>query len=155
MQLTSLKKHLQSYFKLDKKGLDKISSCFELMKLEKNEYFLKEYALSKKLGFIHSGILREYTSDKNGKEVTKWISTESFFVMDIISFYFHVSARWNIQALTDCEIDVTDKSTLSELSDQIKNWDQIEKLFIVKCFGLLEERIVNQKSLNVEERYEK
>ncbi len=151
--MTEFQKYLKNYFDVNEETLSLISNEFELEFFTKNVFFLKENDYSNKLGFVQSGILREFFVDADGKEITKWISTSGFFVVDIVSFYFNKPARWNIQALSDCEIFVIDQAKLSSMSHHIKDWNRLEKLFIAKCFGYLEQRIVNQISLNAEQRY--
>lgn len=153
--MNEFQKYLKFYFEVDDKDLEIISSEFDLIKLRKNEFFIVENQSADLLGFVQSGFLREFTIHENGKEITKWISTKGFFVADIMSFYFHTPARWNIQALSDSEIFVINREKLQNLSNKIENWETLEKLFIAKCFGYLEQRIVDQISLNAEQRYEK
>ena len=152
--MNQFQKYLKSYFDVEQENLEKISAHFDLIQLKKNDYYLKENQYSTQLGFVQSGILREFTLDENGKEITKWISTNGYFVVDLVSFYFQKPARWNIQALTDCEIFVINQENFRKISDEIQNWETLEKLFIAKCFGHLEDRIVNQISLNAEQRYD-
>lgn len=152
--MNQFQKYLKSYFDVEKENLEKISSYFDLIQFKKNDYYLKENQYSTQLGFVQSGILREFTVDESGKEITKWISTKGYFVVDLVSFYFQKPARWNIQALADCEIFVINQENFHKISEDIPNWETLEKLFIAKCFGHLEDRIVNQISLNAEQRYD-
>jgi len=74
------------------------------------------------------------------KEVTQWISTKGYFLTDLASFTFNTPARWNIQALTDCELYTIERQEYESLGDTIPEWHRLEKLFIAKCFIILEER---------------
>ncbi|NJO02166.1 MAG: Crp/Fnr family transcriptional regulator [Bacteroidia bacterium] len=105
------------------------------------------------MGFIQSGILREFLY-ADGREVTKWIATPVYFVVDLASFLFDQPARWSIQALTDCEMYLMSKSDYTRLGQVIPQWPGLEKFFIARCFTVLEERIVTHLSLTAEERYD-
>jgi CRP-like cAMP-binding protein len=74
-------------------------------------------------------------------------------VVDLSSFIFHLPARWNIQALTDCELYIIDSNEYLKIGQVIPRWSELEKLFIAKCFTILEERIISHLSMTAEERY--
>ena len=96
--------------------------------------------------------MRIYVS-LDDKEVTQWISTKGYFVTDLASFIFETSARWTIQALVDTELYSISKSDYTKLSERIPQWAEIEKLFLVRCFTFLEQRIFSHLSMSAEERY--
>ena len=150
--MTELEKYIQTYFGVPPDDLEKISSFFKPEHLKKGDYFLKTGRQADRLGFVQSGIIREYLM-VDEKEITKWISTKGYFVVDLSSFVFHQPARWNIQALTDCSLWVINSSDYQKISHVIPGWSALEKLFIAKCFTVLEDRIVSHLSMTAEERY--
>lgn len=150
--MTELEKYIHLNFSVEKDDLNKISSFFKPLALKKGDYYLKAGNYADRLGFVQSGIIREFVSIDD-KDITKWISTKGYFTVDIYSFYFRKPARWNIQALTDCELFVIEISDYQKIGEYIPRWAELEKLFIAKCFAVLEERIVQQISLSAEERY--
>lgn len=150
--MTELEKYIQTYFGVNKDDLTKISSFFKPVTLKKGDYFLKTGRHSDRLGFVQTGIIREFVFIDD-KEVTKWISTKGYFVVDLSSFVFQQTARWNIQALTDCELYVIDSKDYQKIGQVIPKWTELEKLFIAKCFTVLEDRIITHLSMTAEERY--
>lgn len=150
--MTELEKYIQTYFGVTNDDLTKISSFFKPVTLKKGDYFLKTGRYSHRLGFVQSGIIREFVFIDD-KEVTKWISTKGYFVVDLSSFLFKKTSRWNIQALTDCELYVIESKDYQKIEQVIPSWTKLEKLFIAKCFTVLEDRIVSQISMTAEERY--
>ncbi len=150
--MTELEKYIQTYFGVSNDELSKISAFFKPVSLKKGAYFLKKGMHADRLGFVQSGIIREFVSIED-KEITKWISTKGYFVVDLSSFVFKQTARWNIQALTDCELYVIDNSDYLKIGQVIPHWTELEKLFIAKCFTVLEDRIIQHLSMTAEERY--
>lgn len=150
--MTELEKYIQTYFGVTNDDLEKIISFFKPITLKKGDFFLKTGRYSDRLGFVQSGIIREFLFIDD-KEVTKWISTKGYFVVDLSSFIFTQPARWNFQALTDCELYVIDNKNYQQIGQMIPNWTNLEKLFIAKCFTVLEERIVTHLCMTAEERY--
>jgi len=151
--MSELEKYIQTYFGVSNTHLTSISTYFKPVYLKKGEFFLKAGRHSDRLGFVQSGIVREFVLHED-KEVTKWISTRGYFVVDLASFLFNAPARWNIQALTDCELHVISLSDYKKIGQSVANWAELEKLFIAKCFTVLEDRVVQHLSLSAEERYQ-
>lgn len=152
--MTELEKYIKSYFGVNNDDLKEISSFFKPLTLKKGDYFLRAGTQSDRLGFVQAGILREFVY-VDDKEVTKWISTKGYFAVDISSFVFRQPSRWSIQALTDCELFVIDYKNYREIGKKVPSWTELEKLFIAKCFTVLEERLVQHLSMSAEERYNK
>lgn len=150
--MTELEKYIHTYFSVNKDDLNKISSFFKPVTLKKGDYFIKTGRHSDRLGFVQTGIIREFVFIDD-KEITKWISTKGYFVVDLASFMFKIPARWNIQALTDCELYIINDKDYQRLVQVIPRWMELEKLFIAKCFTVLEDRIITHLSMTAEERY--
>lgn len=150
--MTELEKYIQTYFGVTKDDLIKISAFFKPVTMKKGDFYLKTGRHSERLGFVQTGIIREFVFIDN-KEVTKWISTKGYFVVDLSSFIFQLPARWNIQALTDCELYIIDKKDYQKIGQVVPSWTELEKLFIAKCFTVLEDRIISHLSMTAEERY--
>ena len=150
--MSELEKYIRTNFGVSNEELAKISSFFKLTTFKKGDYSLYAGRHSDRLGFVQSGIIREFIFIDD-KEITKWISTKGYFVVDLASFFFHQPARWNIQALTDCELYVIDNKNYQKINLVIPRWTEIEKLFIAKCFTVLEERIITHLSMTAEDRY--
>ncbi|MGO1721158.1 MAG: Crp/Fnr family transcriptional regulator [Sphingobacterium sp.] len=150
--MTALEIYIQTNFGVGKTDLKKISALFKPITLKKGEFYLKAGRYADRLGFMQSGIIREFV-EIDDKQVTKWISTKGNFVVDIHSFYFRSPARWNIQALTDCELYVIDLDDYQTIEQRVVQWSSLEKRFLAKCFAVLEDRIVQHISMSAEARY--
>ncbi|MEN9973532.1 MAG: hypothetical protein RIS20_1879 [Bacteroidota bacterium] len=151
--MSQLAHYIESFFGVEADEALKIQAFFQPVEIKKGELFLEKGKRSDKLAFVQQGILREFL-DFNDKEVTKWISTQGYFVVDLDSFVFQRPSRWNIQALTDCELYVLNQQGYENLGAQIPRWNELEKLFITKCFTMLEDRVLQHLSMSAEERYQ-
>lgn len=147
-----LEKYIQENFIVTAEELHKIAGHFSVQEIGKGEYFSRTGRFCDRLAFVKEGLLRVFL-EIEGKEVTQWISTKGYFVTDLSSFVFETPGRWNIQAMTPVEIYVIDKKTYSRLSDTIPRWLELDKLFIARCFAILENRILSHLYMNAEERY--
>lgn len=151
--MPSLQHYIQEYFGVIKQeDLRTVSDMFNEEKLRKGDFFLKQDQSANKMSFIKSGLIRIFTHD-DGKEITQWISSPGYFVTEISSFMFGGSSRWNMQALTEVELFTITKTDYQNIVKVVPQWHELEKLFIVKCFAILENRIYNHLSKSAEERY--
>lgn len=132
--------------------METIASLFKPETLKKGDYFLKTGKNCDKLSFVKEGFLRIFVETEK-KDVTQWISTKGYFVTDLSGYIFGDPARWNIQALTDVEIFTLNKSDYQKMETLVSDWSTLEKLFIVRCFTLMENRIFTHLSMTAEERY--
>jgi CRP/FNR family transcriptional regulator, anaerobic regulatory protein len=144
---------LQHFFGIPTASVGEISRFFEPISLKKGDFFQKTGRQADRLGFVEGGLVREFFVDEKGREVTKWIATPGYFVVDIASFLFQQPCRWHLQALTDCEILSISKSDYQHIGQYVARWPELEKMFIAKCFAILENRVVAHLSLSSEERY--
>ena len=55
--------------------------------------------------------------------------------------------------MTDCELYVIDRKDYQNLIKVIPRWTELEKLFIARCFAVLEDRVASHLSMTAEERY--
>lgn len=151
--MTELEQYIKSYFGVvDQEELKIIVSFFKPTSVKKGDHFLKVNQTCNKLSFIQSGLLRIFAI-KESKEITQWISTKGYFITDLSSFIFDTQSRWNIQALSDTELFTIEKENYTKLKILIPRWVELEKLFIARCFTILEDRIFSHLSMSAEERY--
>ena len=140
--MNELEQNIAALFEVKSDDLKTISSCFRPLELSKGSFFFKEEAYSNQLGFVKSGLLREWV-DLPEKEVTKWIATPGYFIADLNSFLFDKPAASSLQALTDCELYVISKEDYRNMGKSIPTWNTVEKLFMAKCFATMSDRILS------------
>ncbi len=151
--MTDLQQYIQNYFGvISASELEKIAALFKQEKINRGDFYLQTGMPCNKLSFIQSGLLRIYVNTPD-KEVTQWISSSGYFITDLSSLIFNTPARWNIQALTDVELYTIAKEDYLQIGNLVPSWHHLEKLFIAKCFTILEDRIYSHLSMNAEQRY--
>lgn len=152
--MQEIEQYIKSYFGVTNSDLSKMVNLFEPQKIKKGDFLLKTGKYSQSLSFVKEGYLRMYCSNESGeKEITQWISAKGSFVTDLSSLIFNAPSRWNIQALTDCELYTISQEKYNRIEDVVTQWPILEKLFISKCFVALENRVFSQLSMSSEERY--
>ncbi|MCC5938675.1 MAG: Crp/Fnr family transcriptional regulator [Lunatimonas sp.] len=152
--MESLAYYIQEYFGvLKQEELKAVCNKFAAERLLKGEFLMKQGQPAHQLAFIKAGIIRIYAQD-DGKEITQWISTPGYFLTEISSFMFGGTSRWSMQALSDVELYSISRSDYQHIVNLVPRWHELEKLFIIKCFAILENRVYNHLSKSAEERYQ-
>lgn len=145
---------VQEHFgQLTDQELELVHSYFQPEKLQKNDFFIRSDKICNKFSLVKSGLMRVYALS-NGKEITHWICTENFLFTDVMGFFFDQPNRWNVQALTDVDLLTVTKDNYRKLCKEYPKWNEIEKRFIIKCFGMIEDRIFSHLSMTAEKRYD-
>ncbi len=151
--MDKLENYLESYFGVPDKQMEKMVSLFEKTSLEKGDYFCKTGTRKGDLSFVVNGCLRVFAFAED-KDVTQWISSEGEFVCDLRSLLFGEPSQWNIQALSACELWTIKQANYQKIGKLIPEWEQLEKLFLAKCFVTIENRVFSFLSMSAEERYQ-
>lgn len=150
--MSQLRKYIIDTFNFTENEFRNVQDFFQITEIKKGEYFLKEGQYVKQMGFVEKGILREFLH-VDDKEITKWFSTSGYFAVDLSGFLFNQKSKVNYQALDDVALLTISKLDYDRISTKVARWDKLEKMFLIKCFSVLENRVISHLSLNSEERY--
>jgi CRP/FNR family transcriptional regulator, anaerobic regulatory protein len=151
--MKALESYIRSSVSISPEDMSTIISYFKIGEIRKGDFFGRRGRYCDKLAFIQHGYIRLYI-EANDREVTQWISGPGYFVTDLSSFIFQTPGRWNMQALTDCTLYEIDCDSYSRLAKGLPVWKDIDRLLIVKCFSMMEERIFNHLYMSTEERFQ-
>lgn len=106
---------------LSKREIGHIISHFKVKKLTATSHFHLMHKISEQIAFVEKGILRVYSLEPNGNEVTKYFVRENQFAVDLESYYTSTPSKSAIQAVVNSEIYTIHKSIMTRLSEEIPN----------------------------------
>jgi CRP/FNR family transcriptional regulator, anaerobic regulatory protein len=152
--MTELEVYINAYFGVQQEYVRQLAQKFTLTPLSKDAYFVESGKYCERLSFVKSGHLRVFTSHED-REITQWVSSPGEFITDLSSLIFKTPARWTIQAITGCELYTINRDNYQQIGQLIPQWQELEKLFIAKCFLALEDRVHSFLALTAEERYQR
>lgn len=121
-------------------------------KLLKRELLLEGGQTCNFIGFINSGVIREY-SFENGKESTVDFISENQFAVDFQSFILSTPSKQYLEALTDVELLVFKKDNMNRLYDKYKIWERFGRLIIEHVFCGVEAKRKKIITTTHEEQY--
>jgi CRP-like cAMP-binding protein len=116
---------------------------FNPTKIKRNTYILKAGAVCNASHFIEKGIMRSYTYDLEGNEVTTAFFPSNAYTSDLLSFFKRSPAKEYIQAITDCETWHITYEDMQASFHAIPEFREFGRLNIVNQYSLLKERMLS------------
>jgi|SRR5699024_2417559 len=98
-----------------------IASAFQHRELKPEEYLQELNRIANKIVFLEHGVLRIFSTDEQGDDVTKYFVRENQFFADMISYHSAQPATDAIQAVTPCRIFWIYFSSFEKLYAEIPN----------------------------------
>jgi CRP/FNR family transcriptional regulator, anaerobic regulatory protein len=127
-------------------------SCICEVRLKRNEFYLKENAVSEQLGFVEKGMLKQfYIID--GDERIRWVLIKGDFALSFSSFIKGLPSRENIQAIEATKLFCINKKDWSILYAKYPIIQNLWNSKIEEVFMGIEERIYDFISKPSAERY--
>ena len=123
------------FVQLSKESKDAMASVLRKMELPKGHVLVKQDSVCHYIYFIEQGLTRTFYN-KDGKDVTDWLSAEDMFACSIISFLTRQPDRRGIDLLEDAVIWGLHHDELEKL---YKHYHDIERLGrLLVSFGLIQ-----------------
>ncbi|HLA57116.1 MAG TPA: Crp/Fnr family transcriptional regulator [Puia sp.] len=123
-------------------------------KIAKNAFLLKAGKVCNESHFIESGIIRSYTFDLEGNEVTTAFYSKNMFTSDLLSFFKRTASKEYIQAITDCEIWSTTYEDMQDSFHSFPEYREFGRLNIINQYGMLKQRMLSVLQETAEQRYD-
>jgi CRP-like cAMP-binding protein len=127
---------------------------FNPMKIEKNGFILKAGTVCNASHFIEKGVMRSYTYNLEGQEVTTAFYPSGTYASELLSFFKRTPAKEYIQAVTDCETWSITYEDMQASFHAIPEFREFGRLNIVNQYSLLKERMLSNLQETAEKRYE-
>ncbi len=131
------------------KGLD-----FFIPKLyRKGDFLIEAENTCNWIGFVGSGIVRNFYISSKGDEITYCITFPNNFISAYSSFIAGKKTFENIHAITDVEMLVITKKQFSKLIKESTNWLKFANHFAEQSYLLMENRLLALQMESAEKRY--
>jgi CRP-like cAMP-binding protein len=145
--------YLTSNINFDIDLLNQLLSSCKIKQFKKGDFLLKEGELCEYNFFVESGLLRQYSIDKNGKEYILQFAPENWFMSDRESVYFKKASSYFIQALEDTAVFLIDEQLIFKLSTSSTDFLTFNYKLLHNHIRQLQKRITLLQSASAEEKY--
>jgi CRP-like cAMP-binding protein len=152
---SALHQYLHSAGQFPEELITAIVDKFSIIKLKRNEFFLKEGEICKSLGFVESGLFVYYKTADNGKESVCDFAQENSWVSQYQSFVQRTPSVLFIKALEPCIVHTISLAQLNSLYLSIPGFERLSREVVEQTFMEMVNRQLEFQSLQAEERYEK
>jgi len=132
--------------------MDEIANQFEVLELDKNEYFLKQGKISKYF-ILQEGFLRSFTLDKSGNEITTSFYQSNRVLFEPASFFQNQPSTENIQAITNCRGFVSTFEKMNILFHSSRVFREFARAIIIKEFVAFKQQTLSMFNQSAEDRY--
>ena len=130
------------------------SNLITYRKIKKGTFLIAENQVCDEILFVKSGILRSYFTNSKDEEITNCFTFENEFMTAFSSFISQKPTDENIQAITDCELEIIDKLAVEKLFNSNFRWADIGRKIAENEVVNLHSRIASLQKKTSMERYE-
>ncbi|RIV23992.1 Crp/Fnr family transcriptional regulator [Fibrisoma montanum] len=133
--------------------VERIADQFEDGVFAKNEYFVRAGKVSNDYLFLTDGVMRAFTLDTDGNEVTTGFYAKNRVVFEVSSFFMRRISDENIQALTDCRGFILTFDKLNQLFHAMPEFREFGRAMLAREFAAFKQRTLALINQSAEERY--
>lgn len=131
-----------------------VERLFLPKKLRKKQYFLQEGDISKYVGFILKGAMRQYRVDDKGTEHIVHLFLENYWVTDRESSTLLTPSIYNIDAWEDTELLLVTRNEMEDLTTEIPAFQKMIQHMNERNAIANQRRLSSAISHSAEKRYE-
>ncbi len=146
---------IQQIFPLPPQKASEIAASFEPISFSKNDFLLKTGEPNNQYFFLEEGIIRSYTYDLDGNEITTNLFGSKQFVFEVSSFFLRIPSQENFQAIRDCKCYFLDFDKLQKQFHSIPEFREMGRTILVRSFAQFKLRTLSMITDTAEKRYEK
>ncbi|WP_343606454.1 Crp/Fnr family transcriptional regulator [Fluviicola sp.] len=151
-----LRQNLSAHGPIAPEDLDRFTAVCKVVNVKRKKQVLSEGNIPNFLIFVHSGLIRMYTTDKNMNEHTFDFGSEGTWFGDIKSFRFKQPTDTNIEAIEDSQLLVIAHEDLKQLYATVPGLERVGRINAEDKYIQLLDRLkkINHSNYSAEERYQ-
>lgn len=131
---------LEGITEIPREEKSKIENKIKVLRINKDEHFVRQGDRPERLALISSGIFRVYCLTESGDEKTLAFRVQGQFIAAFSPYLTGQDSWYSIQALTDGELLSLPIRDYSELSSGHACWDKLINKLIINLFIEKEDR---------------
>jgi len=147
-------KNISKHIKLDKEEVSSFIPLIIMKNVKKKALLLKEGQVCKYISYVHSGALRAYCVDKEGREATIMFAVADWWVTDMFCFLNEKPAMMYIEAIEDSCIFQLSKENLEQLFYNVPKFERFFRILMQNAYTREQLRVIENLTLSAENRYD-
>ena len=154
MSFELILKNIGRHINLDSEETTLFQSMVNLKIIPKKTLLLSAGEPCRLLNYVHSGSLRAFYLDKDGKESTIMFAVVDWWVTDMYCFLNNKPAMMYIEALEDSCILQLSKGHFDKLLFDIPKFEKFFRILMQNAYTREQLRVIENLSLPTENRYD-
>ncbi len=148
-----LKQLFSSYGELSDNDISRGLDFFTQKSYRKGDLLIEAGYTCNWIGFVGSGIVRNFYISSKGEEITYCITFPNKFITAYSSFISAKKTFENIHAITDVEMLVIEKEQFTKLIKMSNDWLKFSNHFAEQSYVLMENRLLALQMESADNRY--
>lgn len=146
-------KFIQSTLPLPDAKAAAIVDFFTDHTFSRNDVIISDGTICNQYYFLAKGLVRSYTMDRDGNEVTTGFYSSGQIVCDLPSFFKRVPCRETYQALHDCVTLNISFDKLQVAFHSMPEFREFGRALLINLYTALKQRMLSTLHETAEERY--
>jgi CRP-like cAMP-binding protein len=153
IEIQNFKNYLKQVISMDDESFELAAGYFQIEKISKGEYLVKEGQVCNKIAYINEGLFRIYNT-KDGIEKNTCFCKEDSITTSFNSFVNQVPSLESIQAIENSVLITLTAGNLAKLQNRSEIWQRIRQLLTEKECLRLSDRASSLSFESALEKYE-
>src|SRR5699024_572131 len=107
---------------------ERCKSSFTPKRMRRNQFFLQEGDICKRIAFIEKGALYSYSTDKKENQRVIQFGFEGWWIADLYSYFNNERSNLNIEVLEDCELLLADRVQHDKLLQEVPEYGKYTRI---------------------------
>ena len=146
-------KNIAKLISLTREEADYFTSLLIYKEVPKKTMLLVEGDVCSQLSYIHSGALRSYCLDKDGKESTIMFAVADWWLTDMYCYLNKKPAMMYIETIEDSCILNLNRENFDNLFSAVPKFERFFRILMQNAYTREQLRIIENLTLTAEERY--
>lgn len=153
--LQLIRSHVEKYIQLRDEEFAIFASRLMPRLVKAKQPVLQQGMVCQQSIFVLKGIVRGYSSDKNGVEHVLSFAPEGWWIADMYSLISGLPSTLNLECLEDSSLLFLQKDEQEQLYEQVPKFERYFRILIENSLVSTQQRVLDNLSLSAEERFEK
>lgn len=153
MLYSPLLKNIEKHISLTEAEIRAFKGFLSFKKLEKKRLLLQAGQDCRYLYYVHSGALRSYFIDKDGKESTIMFAISDWWITDMYCYLNKKPAMMHIETIEESEVYQISRTNFDSLLESHPKFERFFRILMQNAYTREQLRVMENLSLTAEERY--
>ncbi len=153
MNFDSIISNINRHISPSEKETDYLISLLKSTILAKKDRLLTEGQTCKTISYVHTGALRAFYRNKEGKESTIMFAVKDWWITDMHCFINQQPAMMCIEAIEDSMVFQLTKENFDQLLITLPKFEKFFRILMQNAYIREQLRVMQNLSLPAEERY--